>query len=99
MGTPTLSSAPTRRGIAMAPPEIKYTKLFINNEFVESISGRTFATLNPATEEVICQVSEGDKDDVNVAVKAARDLLLLLLLLLRLLLLLLLLLILLLLLL
>jgi len=57
----------------MAPPEIKYTKLFINNEFVESISGRTFATLNPATEEVICQVSEGDKDDVNVAVKAARE--------------------------
>merc|ERR1711970_571440 len=73
MGTPPLTSDPTRSGIKMAPPEIKYTKLFINNEFVDSISGRTFATLNPATEEVICQVSEGDKADVDVAVKAARE--------------------------
>merc|ERR1711970_1241162 len=73
MGTPPLTSDPTRSGIEMAPPEIKYTKLFINNEFVDSISGRTFATLNPATEEVICQVSEGDKADVDVAVKAARE--------------------------
>jgi hypothetical protein len=57
----------------MAAPQINYTKLFINNEFVDSISGKTFGTINPATEEVICQVSEGDKDDVNVAVKAARE--------------------------
>ncbi len=53
-------------------PEIKYTKLFINNEFVNSASGKTFPTIDPATEEVICQISEGDKADVDKAVKAAK---------------------------
>ena len=62
-----------REELGMAAPQIKYTKLFINNEFVDSIGGKTFATINPATEEVICTVSEGDKADVNVAVKAARE--------------------------
>merc|ERR1712215_183544 len=56
----------------MVTPQIKFTKLFINNQFVESISGKTFPTINPATEEVICEVSEGDKADVNAAVNAAR---------------------------
>ncbi len=37
-------------------PEVKYTQLFINNEFVNAESGKTFATLNPATGEQICQV-------------------------------------------
>jgi len=54
-------------------PEIKYTKLFINNEWVDSVSGKTFPTINPATGAVICQVQEGDKADVEKAVKAARD--------------------------
>lgn len=53
-------------------PEIKYTQLFINNEWVNSESGKTFPTYNPCTEEVICQVQEGDKADVDKAVKAAR---------------------------
>ena len=35
-------------------------------------SGKTFATINPATGEAICQVAEGDKADVDLAVKAAR---------------------------
>lgn len=39
-------------------------KLFINGEFVDSISGKTFPVINPATEEIICKVSEGDKEDV-----------------------------------
>ncbi len=30
-------------------PEIKYTQLFINNEWLDAESGRTFSTLNPAT--------------------------------------------------
>ena len=30
-------------------PEIKYTQLFINNEWVDAESGRTFSTFNPAT--------------------------------------------------
>ncbi|GFR81909.1 retinal dehydrogenase [Elysia marginata] len=53
-------------------PEIKYTKLFINNEFVDSVSGKTFPTLNPATGEKICDVQEADKADVDKAVAAAK---------------------------
>ncbi|KAH3809563.1 aldehyde dehydrogenase 1A1-like isoform X2 [Dreissena polymorpha] len=53
-------------------PEIKYTQLFINNEWVNSQSGRTFPTLNPCTGKEICQVQEADKADVDLAVKAAR---------------------------
>lgn len=54
-------------------PEIKYTKLFINNEWVDSVSGKTFPTVNPCTEEKICDVQEGDKADVDKAVAAARE--------------------------
>ena len=49
--------------------EIKYTLNFINNEWKHSASGKTFDVINPATEDVICQVAEGDKEDVNQAVK------------------------------
>ena len=51
---------------------VKATKLLINNRWVESHSGRSFATINPATGEEICQVAEADEPDVNEAVKAAR---------------------------
>ena len=44
------------------------TQLFINNEFVNSASGNTFSTVNPATEEVICAVQEADAEDVDKAV-------------------------------
>ncbi|XP_055528087.1 aldehyde dehydrogenase X, mitochondrial-like [Wyeomyia smithii] len=58
----------------MANPkqEIKYTKLFINNQFVDAMSGKTFPTVNPATGEKIIDVAEGDKADVEVAVLAAK---------------------------
>ena len=36
-------------------------QLFINNEFVNSVSGKTFPTINPATGEKICDVQEADK--------------------------------------
>ncbi|CAG4948974.1 unnamed protein product [Colias eurytheme] len=55
----------------MAKVDIKYTKLFINNEFVDAVSKKTFATLNPQDESVITQVAEGDKADVDLAVDAA----------------------------
>lgn len=42
-------------------PEVKYNQVFINNRFVDSVSGKTFPTINPATGEVICEVAEGDK--------------------------------------
>jgi len=51
--------------------EIKYTDLFINNEFVPAVSGKTFDTINPATGEKIISVAEGDSADVDIAVKAA----------------------------
>ncbi|RDD40375.1 Aldehyde dehydrogenase, mitochondrial [Trichoplax sp. H2] len=53
-------------------PEIKYTKVFINNEWHDSISGKTFPTINPCTGEKICDVAEGDKADVEIAVEAAK---------------------------
>ena len=43
-------------------------QLFINNEFVDSISGKTFATINPATEETICDVAEGDKVHIKIPI-------------------------------
>jgi len=54
-------------------PEVLYTKLFINNEFVDAVSGKTFATIDPADEEEIAQIAEADKEDVDRAVKAARE--------------------------
>ncbi len=52
--------------------KISATKLLINNEWVDSISGRTFETINPATGEAICRVAEADAPDVDKAVQAAR---------------------------
>ncbi len=46
--------------------------MFIGGEWVQSASGKTFPTVNPATGETLCQVAEGDKPDVDRAVKAAR---------------------------
>lgn len=53
-------------------PEIKYKQLFINNEWMNAKSGKTFKTLNPCTEEPICEVQEAGKEDVDDAVAAAR---------------------------
>jgi aldehyde dehydrogenase (NAD+) len=54
-------------------PQIRQTQCFIGGQWVPSVSGKTFDTINPATEEVITQVAEGDAADVDLAVKAARD--------------------------
>jgi aldehyde dehydrogenase (NAD+) len=48
------------------------TQLLINNQWVPSESGKTFATIDPSTGEEICQVAEADAADVDKAVKAAR---------------------------
>ncbi|EHA47609.1 aldehyde dehydrogenase [Pyricularia oryzae 70-15] len=48
------------------------TGVFINNEWVEGVDKKTFETINPSTEEVICSVSEATEKDVDIAVKAAR---------------------------
>jgi len=46
--------------------------LFINNEWRPASSGKTMPVVNPATEEVIAEVSSADKADVDLAVDAAR---------------------------
>ena len=51
---------------------VKQTKMLINGRWVDSVSGRTFETINPATGEVITRVTEGGKEDVDRAVAAAR---------------------------
>ncbi|XP_025424582.1 retinal dehydrogenase 1-like [Sipha flava] len=58
----------------MANPNVKvqYNQIFINNNFVNSASGKTFNTINPANKKIIINVSEGDKEDIDLAVKAAR---------------------------
>src|SRR5271167_395989 len=47
-------------------------KILINGQWVAAASGKTFPTYNPSTGEVLSQVAEGDKEDINRAVKAAR---------------------------
>jgi aldehyde dehydrogenase (NAD+) len=54
------------------PPQVRQTAMFIDGQWIPAASGKTFETINPATEEVICEVAEGDKADVDLAVKAAR---------------------------
>jgi len=48
-------------------------QLLIGGRWLPAKSGRTFATINPANEETLALVAEGDKADVEEAVKAARS--------------------------
>ena len=54
--------------IAASKPRL----LLIDGEHVASASGRTFKSLNPATEQVIATIAEGNEVDVDRAVAAAR---------------------------
>jgi aldehyde dehydrogenase (NAD+) len=58
--------------ISVVSPRVENGKLFIGGEWVEAVSGKRFESINPATEGAIATVSEGDKDDINLAVSAAR---------------------------
>ena len=53
-------------------PKVRQTECFIGGKWVPAVSGKTFDSIHPATEEVIAQVAEGDKADIDLAVKAAR---------------------------
>jgi len=57
---------------APEPVAIRQTRLLINGQWVDAASSKTFETLNPATGEVIARVAEGDAEDIDRAVKAAR---------------------------
>src|ERR1700733_10980990 len=47
-------------------------KMLINGKWVGAASGKTFDTYNPATGEVLARIAEGDGEDIDRAVKAAR---------------------------
>ena len=47
-------------------------KLLIDGKWVQAHSGKTFDSIDPATGEVLARVAEGDKADIDLAVKAAR---------------------------
>ena len=59
----------------MANPNQKiiYTQLFINNQFVNSTSGKQYSTVNPANGKALALVAEADNADVLLAVKAAQQ--------------------------
>jgi aldehyde dehydrogenase (NAD+) len=67
-----MATATSKKQTAPKPPKVKDRPLFIGGKWLDSVSGKTFPTLNPATGETICQVAEGDKPDIDLAVKAAR---------------------------
>ena len=54
-------------------PQVRETQCLIGGKWQPAKSGKTFETINPATEEVIAKVAEGDAADVDLAVKAARE--------------------------
>src|SRR5579871_1586740 len=68
-------------GIAVSPqihPQVaefidKPRQMLINGRWVNAASGKTFPTYNPATGEVLAQVAEGDREDIERAAKAARQ--------------------------
>lgn len=50
-----------------------YDRLFIGGEWVRPKAGRVIRSIDPSTEEVWAHVAEGDADDVDAAVEAARQ--------------------------
>ncbi|SPJ74077.1 related to aldehyde dehydrogenase [Fusarium torulosum] len=56
----------------MSAQPLKEKRLFINGEFVPSVSGKTFDLTNPTTEEKIGSVYEAGAEDVDLAVEAAK---------------------------
>ena len=60
--------------IADAASKLKFrTQAFINGKFLDSVSGRTFPTENPANGQALAQIAECDEKDVNIAVQNARE--------------------------
>jgi len=64
--------APAPESAALVNIKSEYG-LFINGKFVAPKSGKTFTTINPATEEILARVAYAELADVNLAVTAARN--------------------------
>src|SRR5439155_2830350 len=67
-----MATVVAKKGRAVKPPKVKDQPMFIGGKWTDSVSRKTLPTLNPATGETICQVAEGDKADIDLAVQAAR---------------------------
>jgi aldehyde dehydrogenase (NAD+) len=67
-----MATATANKPRATKAPKVKDQALLIGGKWQDSVSGKTFPAINPATGETVCQVAEGDKADVDLAVKAAR---------------------------
>src|SRR5437764_9454274 len=67
-----MATATPTKARKVQPRKVKDQPMLIGGKWVDSQSGKTFPTVNPATGETICQVAEGDKADIDLAVKAAR---------------------------
>ena len=64
--------APAPESAALVDIKSEYG-LFITGKFVAPKSGKTFKTINPATEEVLAKIAYAELADVNLAVTAARN--------------------------
>ena len=64
--------APAPESAALVDIKNQYG-LFINGKFVAPKAGKTFTTINPATEEVLAKIGYAELADVNLAVTAARN--------------------------
>src|SRR5205823_13641214 len=69
MGTISLAQVDPRVVSFLEKPR----KMLINGNWVDAVSGKTFPTYDPSTGEVLAQVAEGDRADIDLAVKAARN--------------------------
>ena len=63
------ANAPESKAIANISPNYG---LFIGGKFVDPKKGKSFSTINPATEELLSKVGYGDKSDIDAAVRSAR---------------------------
>src|SRR6478609_1553736 len=71
MTADTFKYAPAPESRALVHLRSSYG-LFVGGEFVDTIDGSAFKTVNPATEEVLAEVTDAGPGDVDRAVRAAR---------------------------
>ena len=70
MSTPQVENQEVTKNTPITEPI--NCKHFINGQFTDSLNKKTFDNINPATEEVLGTVAEGGKEEVDLAVAAAR---------------------------
>ncbi|KAH7550764.1 hypothetical protein JRO89_XS13G0265200 [Xanthoceras sorbifolium] len=71
-GISRFTTAAVLEGPIIPPVQVTYTQNLIDGQFVDAASGKTFPTYDPRTGEVIAHIAEGDAEDINRAVAAAR---------------------------